>query len=164
MDQYHSITTLSNTFKPFLFHSIFTQNLPLHHHIPFLSDALFPEQSGLHILSSNHSISSIYNLQILQIPIYNISNLSISPFHGIPSDPMPPILSLHLFSRSPPSCCLCTLSRGWTLQNVAESAQLFLGSIAGPFVAVLVVVASVMADVTSNPMVSPRENIGQFVG
>ena len=93
VDQYHSITTLSNTFKPFLFHSIFTQNPPFHHHIPFLSDALFPEQSGLHIL---------------QIPIYNIP---ISPFHGIPSNPMPHILSPLILSHSPPSCCLCSLLR-----------------------------------------------------
>ena len=110
------------------------------------------------------AISSISNLQILQIPISYIFNHSISPFHGIPSDPMPAILSPQRISHSLSSCFRCTLWRCWTLQNLAESAQLFVGSITGPFAVVLVVVASVMTDVTSNPVGFPRENIGQFVG
>ena len=38
---------------------------------------------------------------------------------------------------------------------MTEGARLFWGSSAGPFVAVLVVVASVMTDVTKNPMCFP---------
>ena len=88
VDRDHSITTPSNTLKPFLFHSIFIQNIPFHHHIPFLSDALFPEQSGIHIISPK-------SLHFLNLQTPNPSNSyfqhsqsinhSISP-HRIRSD------------------------------------------------------------------------------
>ena len=81
VDQYQSIITLSNTSKPFMFHSIFIQNIYFHQHIPSFTDALFPEQSGIHILSPK----SLYFLN-LQSPnplnsYFQSLNLSISRHH-----------------------------------------------------------------------------------
>ena len=112
-----------------------------------------------HSFLFHYSIFSyLYSPQIFQIFTSNISYILIFPFHRIAANPMLPIFSPQLITAIPPSCCLCSLLRGWTLQNQADRAQFFLGSLDGPSVVVLVVVASVMVDATINTMCFPAGN------